>query len=140
MADKVNAIPLKRKMTIRCVPRCKFYNGKWYTELKAIEIEDWVKPQKYIPKTVDGNDASANPNGSFNGTGGTYNQLEMMKQLEQRQSEKHETGDTADSSNQGEPANLSAPELQTEFSFNPNPEITETTDGDKGKVKKNNTK
>jgi len=51
VAEIVDTMPLKRKVTINFLPKCKMFNNKWYTELKVLTIEDWKKKEPYNPHT-----------------------------------------------------------------------------------------
>ena len=47
MADKVEAMPMKKKVVIQFLPKCTEKNGKWYTDLKVLDIQDWTKKEPY---------------------------------------------------------------------------------------------
>jgi len=49
MAELVDRYKKGKKVVIYFFPKCKNWKGKWYTELKVLEIEDYVKKPKFIP-------------------------------------------------------------------------------------------
>lgn len=51
VARTVQDMALKERITIKFYPKCKEYNGKWYTELKAVEVDKWVS-QKRLEETM----------------------------------------------------------------------------------------
>lgn len=49
-------IPLKERITVRFELDCKEYSNKWYTSLKAIEVEKYVSIKKIRESMKDGAD------------------------------------------------------------------------------------
>jgi hypothetical protein len=54
VAQTIQSTALKEKITIKFYPKCKEHNGKWYTELKAVEVEKWISPTKIAESMKDG--------------------------------------------------------------------------------------
>jgi len=54
VARTIQDMALKEKISIRFYPKCKEYNGKWYTELKAVEVEKWVSRKRLEETMEDG--------------------------------------------------------------------------------------
>ena len=46
VANQVKDIPLKERITIYFTPKCTEYNGKWFTELKASDVDKYVSKKK----------------------------------------------------------------------------------------------
>jgi len=54
VAKTIQNTALKEKIIIKFYPKCKEYNGKWYTELKAVEVDKWISPSKLAESMRDG--------------------------------------------------------------------------------------
>jgi hypothetical protein len=54
VADLIQRTPIKEKISITFFPQCKEYNGKYYTELKATEVEKWISQKKIKDSMKDG--------------------------------------------------------------------------------------
>jgi len=46
VAKTVQDMPLKEKLDIKFFPNCKEHNGKFYTELKAEEVEKYISKKR----------------------------------------------------------------------------------------------
>lgn len=51
-------IPLKQRITIKFVPKCKEHNEIWYTNLKATEVEKYVSKKDRMISIQDGENNS----------------------------------------------------------------------------------
>jgi hypothetical protein len=54
VARIVQDMPLKEKLDIKFFPNCKEHNGRFYTELKAEEVEKYVSRKKIYESMRDG--------------------------------------------------------------------------------------
>lgn len=138
MADVVNAFPLNKKLTIRFIPKCKFYNGKWYTELKAFEIEEWKKPVPYVTKEKENtSETSVETPSVMELRAGKYNQGKMMDELGfQKRDNKNKNPETSPKKKQDQSKENSPPKEQNEieFNFNPSKEATENDESTENKT------
>ena len=46
LADKIANMAVNQRITINFVPMCNEFNGKWYTNLKAIKIEKYISKKQ----------------------------------------------------------------------------------------------
>jgi hypothetical protein len=54
VARIVQDMPLKEKIDIKFFPNCKEHNGKFYTELKAEEVDKYVSRKRIYETMKDG--------------------------------------------------------------------------------------
>lgn len=54
VAQTILNAPIKEKISITFYPQCKEFNGKYYTELKAVEVEKWISRKKIKDSMKDG--------------------------------------------------------------------------------------
>jgi len=54
IARIVQDMPLKEKIDIKFFPNCKEHNGKFYTELKAEEVDKYVSRKRIYETMKDG--------------------------------------------------------------------------------------
>jgi hypothetical protein len=54
VAKTVQDMALKEKITVKFYPKCNEHEGKYYTELKALDVDKWVSQKRLEEASQEG--------------------------------------------------------------------------------------